>query len=53
MLYTIHHAKMPAIIVEPIYMTHFQDGLLIKSKSFQKEVARDIALGIEDFFNER
>jgi len=53
MLYTIHHASMPAIIVEPIYMTHFQDGLLIKSKSFQKEVARDIALGIEDFFNER
>jgi len=53
MLYTVHHAKMPAIIVEPIYMTHFQDGLLIKSKSFQKEVARDIALGVEDYFNER
>jgi N-acetylmuramoyl-L-alanine amidase len=53
MLYTVHHTKMPAIIVEPIYMTHFQDGLLIKSKSFQKEVARDIALGVEDYFNER
>lgn len=51
MLYTIHHADMPAIIVEPIYMTHFQDGLLIKSKSFQKEVARDIARGIVEFLN--
>jgi len=51
MLYTIHHADMPAIIVEPIYMTHFQDGLLIKSKSFQKEVARDIARGIVEYFN--
>jgi len=46
MFYTIHHAQMPAIIVEPVYMTHFQDGMLIKSKSFQKEVARDIALGV-------
>ena len=53
MLYTIHHSQMPAIIVEPIYMTHFQDGLLIKSKSFQKEVARDISMGIEDYFNGR
>ncbi|HTY13691.1 MAG TPA: N-acetylmuramoyl-L-alanine amidase [Candidatus Omnitrophota bacterium] len=53
MLFTIHHARMPAIIVEPVYMTHFQDGLLIKSKSFQTEVARDIALGIEDFFHGR
>ncbi|KAF0134470.1 MAG: N-acetylmuramoyl-L-alanine amidase [Candidatus Saganbacteria bacterium] len=51
MLYTIHHSYMPAIIVEPIYMTHFQDGLLINSKSFQKELARDITMGIEDFFN--
>ncbi len=51
MLYTIHHARMPAIIVEPVYMTHFQDGLLIKSKSFQKEVARDIARGVVEYFN--
>jgi len=53
MLYTIHHSQMPAILIEPVYMTHFQDGLLIKSKSFQKEVARDIALGVVDFYNGR
>ncbi|MFA4967332.1 MAG: N-acetylmuramoyl-L-alanine amidase [Candidatus Margulisiibacteriota bacterium] len=53
MLYTVHHSTMPAILVEPVYMTHFQDGLLIKSKSFQKEVARDIALGVVDYFNGR
>jgi N-acetylmuramoyl-L-alanine amidase len=53
MLYTIHHAKMPAILVEPVYLTHFQDGMLIKSKSFQKEVARDISLGLEEFFHVR
>jgi N-acetylmuramoyl-L-alanine amidase len=50
MFYTIHHAQMPAVIVEPVYMTHSQDGLLIKSKSFQKEVARDIALGVTEVF---
>jgi len=49
--YTIHHTNMPGVIVEPIYMTHFQEGIMIRSKTFQKEIARDISLGIEKFLN--
>jgi N-acetylmuramoyl-L-alanine amidase len=50
MFYTINHTESPAIIVEPIYLTNFQDGRLIRSPSFQKEVARDIALGMIEYF---
>ncbi|MBI5699086.1 N-acetylmuramoyl-L-alanine amidase [Candidatus Saganbacteria bacterium] len=53
MLYTIHHTNMPAILLEPVYMTGDQEGALILSPSFQKEVARDIAQGVENYFRNK
>jgi len=53
MLYTIHHTRMPAVLVEPVYMTGDQEGALIASPSFQKEVARDIAKGVEEYFRNK
>lgn len=53
MLYTIHHTSMPAILLEPVYMTGDQEGALITSPSFQKEVARDIAQGVEAYFRNK
>jgi len=51
MFYTIHHAEMPAIIVEPVYLTDPEEGLLAKSMAFQKEVALSITEGIKDYFS--
>ena len=53
MLYTIHHTRMPAVLVEPVYMTGDQEGALIASPSFQREVARDIAKGVEEYFRNK
>lgn len=53
MLYTIHHTSMPAILLEPVYMTGDQEGALIVSPSFQKEVARDIGKGVEAYFRNK
>lgn len=53
MLYTIHHTNMPAVLLEPVYMTGNQEGALIASPSFQKEVARDIAEGVENYFRNK
>jgi len=53
MLYTIHHTNMPAVLLEPVYMTGEQEGALIISPSFQKEVARDIAQGVENYFRNK
>ncbi len=49
-LYTIHHSKIPAIIVEPVYITDMQESILVKSKAFQKEVAKAITQGVVDYF---
>jgi N-acetylmuramoyl-L-alanine amidase len=53
MLYTIHHTRMPAVLLEPVYMTGEQEGALIASPSFQREVARDIAKGVEEYFRNK
>lgn len=50
MFYAIHHAQMPAIIVEPVYITDKEEGNLVKTKTFQKEVAKSILEGIKDYF---
>lgn len=49
--YTIHHAKMPAILVEPVYITDAHEYILAKAPSFQKEIAESIAEGIEDYYS--
>jgi len=48
--YTIHHAEVPAILVEPVYITDLQEGILAESQTFQKQVAASILLGIKDYY---
>ena len=50
MFYTISRTCMPAILVEPVYLTDMQEGILAKSSEFQKEIAKSIALGVKDYF---
>ena len=51
MYYTIHHTTMPAILVEPGYITNPTEEKLAFSPSFQKEVAYDILKGVVEYFN--
>lgn len=48
--YTISKANMPAVLVEPIYISDMQESILARSKTLQKEIAKAVVLGVEDYF---
>ncbi|KPJ67964.1 hypothetical protein AMJ44_06985 [candidate division WOR-1 bacterium DG_54_3] len=50
MFYTIHHAHMPAILVEPLYISNPEEEKLACSANFQNEIAKDIVRGVEAYF---
>lgn len=50
MFYAIHHTRMPAILIEPGYISNPTEERLAKSVSFQWEVARDITRGLKEYF---
>jgi len=50
MYYTIHHTTMPAVLIEPGYVTNPKEEKLAFSTSFQKEVASDILKGVVEYF---
>jgi N-acetylmuramoyl-L-alanine amidase len=47
--YTIHHAKMPAVLVEPIYLTNLKEEKLVLTPQFQSSVAYGIYKGIAEY----
>lgn len=49
-LYTVHHANMPAVIVEPAYLTNYAEARLLTSDSFLKGVAWGITSGLKEYF---
>lgn len=49
--YTIHHINCPAVLVEPVYITDFAEGMLVRSDAFKKEVAKSIMKGLKDYFS--
>lgn len=51
--YILRHTQMPAVIVEPVYISNPQESELVTSAKFQEEVARDIAEGVKDYFRSR
>ncbi len=48
--YTIHHSQMPAILVEPAYISNPVEGRLSINPNFQYEVANDILIGLKEYF---
>ena len=50
MFYTIHHTHMPAILVEPLYLSNPEEEKLACSANFQNEIAKDIARGGKTYF---
>jgi N-acetylmuramoyl-L-alanine amidase CwlD len=47
--YVIHHATMPAILVETAFLSNPGDATLLKTSAFLQKIATGIADGIEDF----
>ena len=50
MIYTIHHAKMPAVLIEPLYISNAQEEALVRSASYQTKIAQSIVRGIKAYF---
>lgn len=53
MLYVCNHTQMPAVVVEPVYISNPRESSLIKKQSFQKEIATDIVKGVKNYFRSR
>jgi N-acetylmuramoyl-L-alanine amidase CwlD len=48
-LYVIHHANMPASLIETAFVSNPDDRALLQSPQWRQEMAQAIADGIEDF----
>ncbi|NQU18440.1 MAG: N-acetylmuramoyl-L-alanine amidase [Candidatus Saganbacteria bacterium] len=51
--YTIHNAYMPAVIVEPAYLTNPAEAKLLQSDKFLKGVAWGVVSGLKEYFKWR
>lgn len=49
-LYTVSHANMPAVIVEPVFMTNPTEARMLQSDQFLKGVAWGITSGLKEYF---
>jgi len=49
--YTVHHSKIPAIIVEAMYITNPYEEKLAKSWKYQDMIASSIYRGIKEYFS--
>ena len=52
MHYVTHHAKMPAIIVEPLYVTNREEERLARSGRVQTKIALAIVKGIKNYLRD-
>jgi N-acetylmuramoyl-L-alanine amidase len=50
MLYTIHHSNIPAIIIEPAYLTNRIDNAKIEDPRFREKIAQALAKAIVSYF---
>ncbi|MFH1761915.1 MAG: N-acetylmuramoyl-L-alanine amidase [bacterium] len=50
MIYVLHHTKIPAVIVEPLYITNAKEDQLAQSQHFQRKIAYAILKGLKDYF---
>ena len=53
MFYAIHHAKVPAILIEPLYLSNYNDEKLARSASHQEKIASAVVKGVKNYFRAR
>ncbi len=49
-LYVLHHTDMPAVLVEPLYLSNNDDGRLVDSELTREHVAKSIAEGVKNYY---
>ncbi|MFH1825891.1 MAG: N-acetylmuramoyl-L-alanine amidase [bacterium] len=50
MYYTVHHAKMPAVLIEPLYISNWEEQKLAGSAEYQDKIAAYVAQGVKSYF---
>jgi len=53
MFYTIHHTKMPAVLLEPLFISNAAEEKLARSPAFQKKIAQYIVKGVKTYFGSK
>lgn len=51
-IYLLHHAKVPAVMVECGFLSNYNETQLLKNEEYQQKLAFTIAMGIVDFLNQ-
>lgn len=50
-LYVLNHTKMPAALVEPMFMTHPEEYRQIRDPNTRERIANALVTGISNYFN--
>lgn len=48
--YIIHHANMPAILIEPAYISNRHEAFLVGTDDFQNKLVKGIIEGIKEYY---
>ena len=51
-IYLLHHAKVPAVMVECGFLSNYNETQLLKDEKYQRKLAFTVAMGIFDFLNQ-
>ncbi len=51
-IYLLHHAKVPAVMVECGFLSNYNETQLLKNEEYQQKLAFTISMGIIDFLNQ-
>ena len=48
--YVVKNTQMPAVLLEPIYLSNAEESYLAKTDSFREELSEDIVKGVKSYF---
>lgn len=49
-LYILRNSRMPAALIEPVFMTNSEEHRLLKSPAFRQKIANSVYQGIKNYF---
>ena len=51
--YVVKNTEIPSVLLEPVYLTNYEESDLANSPDFQEELAQDIVKGVKEYFRSR
>ena len=48
--YTVHHARVPSVLLEPLYLTNAEEAKMLQNPDFHKKLAWDIVEALKSYF---